>query len=127
MRANFATSAFTAAGVFAILPYSRTSPRKPASASATAIVSLCTSSPTYVITCFKARLLCMRLGTGHPGATLVSLHTVRRVAPISGEHLVWHASGISYRYITVERNGLAHAHPRQNSANPLITGATGPS
>jgi hypothetical protein len=22
----------------------------------------------------------MRLGTGHPGATLVSLHTVRRVA-----------------------------------------------
>jgi hypothetical protein len=30
----------------------------------------------------------MRLGTGHPGATLVSLHTVRRVAPISGEHLV---------------------------------------
>jgi hypothetical protein len=26
------------------------------------------------------RLLCRRLGTGHPGATLVSLHTVRRVA-----------------------------------------------
>ena len=34
----------------------------------------------YVISGFKARLLCMRLGTGHPGATLVSLHTVRRVA-----------------------------------------------
>jgi hypothetical protein len=30
----------------------------------------------------------MRLGTGPSGATLESLHTVRRVAPISGEHLV---------------------------------------
>jgi hypothetical protein len=29
----------------------------------------------------------MRLGTGHPGATLVSLHTVRRVAPISAN--IW--------------------------------------
>ncbi len=50
-RANFAASVFNAAGVFAILPYSRTSPRLPASASATAIVSLCTSRPTYVIGC----------------------------------------------------------------------------
>jgi len=33
-------------------------------------------------------LLCMRLGTGPSGTTLESLHTVRRVAPISGEHLV---------------------------------------
>jgi hypothetical protein len=30
----------------------------------------------------------MRLGTGQSSATLESLHTVRRVAPISGEHLV---------------------------------------
>ena len=36
-------------GVLGLLPCSRTSPRKPASANATAIVSLCTSSPTYVI------------------------------------------------------------------------------
>jgi hypothetical protein len=41
-----------------------------------------------VISCFKTRLLCMRLGTGPSGAILESLHTVRRVAPISGEHLV---------------------------------------
>ena len=34
------------------------------------------------------RLLCMRLGTGPSGTTLESLHIVRRVAPISGEHLV---------------------------------------
>jgi hypothetical protein len=35
----------------------------------------------YVISSSKTRLLCMRLGAGQPGATLVSLHTVRRVAP----------------------------------------------
>ena len=34
----------------------------------------------------KTRLLCIRLGTGHSGAILVNLHTVRR-ASISGEHL----------------------------------------
>ena len=33
-------------------------------------------------------VLCMRLGNGQAGTTLESLHTVRRVAPISGEHLV---------------------------------------
>jgi hypothetical protein len=43
---ELATSAFKAVGVFAILPYSRTSPRLPGSASATTIVSLRTSSPT---------------------------------------------------------------------------------
>ena len=42
-------SAFKAVGVLGIFPCSRTSPRKPASANATAIVSLCTSRPTYVI------------------------------------------------------------------------------
>jgi hypothetical protein len=41
-----------------------------------------------VIGWFMTRLLCMRPGTGLPGATLENLHTVRRVAPISGEHLV---------------------------------------
>jgi hypothetical protein len=34
------------------------------------------------------RLLCMRLGAGPSSAILESLHTVRRVAPVSGEHLV---------------------------------------
>jgi hypothetical protein len=34
------------------------------------------------------RLLCMRLRAGPSSATLVNLHIVRRVAPISGEHLV---------------------------------------
>ena len=38
--------------------------------------------------CSMIRLLCMRLGAGLSSATLVSLHIVRRVAPISGEHLV---------------------------------------
>ena len=38
--------------------------RRPASASATAIVSLCTSRPTYVIILSKTRLLCMRLCAG---------------------------------------------------------------
>jgi hypothetical protein len=33
-------------------------------------------------------LLCMRLGAGQSGAILDNVHTVRRVAPISGEHLV---------------------------------------
>jgi hypothetical protein len=67
---GFAARAFRAAGVFAILPYSRTSLFAPASASATAIVSLCTSRPTYVIDLSMTRLLCMRLGAGTPGATL---------------------------------------------------------
>ena len=39
-------------------------------ANATAIVSLCTSSPTYVIGFAMTRLLCMRLGTGPSGTTL---------------------------------------------------------
>ena len=32
----------------------------------------------------------MRLGAGPSSATLVNLHIVRRVAPISGEHLVYY-------------------------------------
>ena len=48
-RDSFAARVFKALGVFAILPYSRTSFRRPASASATAIASLCTSRPTYMI------------------------------------------------------------------------------
>ena len=39
-------ASFKATGVFAIVPYSRTSPRLPGSANATAIVFLCTSRPT---------------------------------------------------------------------------------
>jgi hypothetical protein len=41
-----------------------------------------------VINLSMTRLLCMRLGAGPSSATLESLHTVRRVAPISGEHVV---------------------------------------
>ena len=52
------------------LPVSRISPRMPASARATTIVSLCTSSPTYVVLFPMTRLLCMRLGAGPPGTTL---------------------------------------------------------
>jgi hypothetical protein len=44
--------------------------------------------PTYVIGFSMTRLLCMRLGTGQSSAILESLHIVRRVGPISGEHLV---------------------------------------
>jgi hypothetical protein len=61
---------------------SRTFPRLPASASATAIVSLCTSSPIYVIAFATTRLLCMRLGARPSGATLDDLHAVRRVSPV---------------------------------------------
>ena len=66
--------------MFAILPYSRMSLCAPASASATAIVSLCTSRPTYVINLSKTRLLCMRLAPESPAQPSTSLHTVRRVA-----------------------------------------------
>jgi len=52
----------------------------------------------------------MRLGTGHSGATLVSLHTVRRVAPISGEHLVYY-----------ERIGLLPAPARTEGNFRLYT------
>ena len=45
-RDSFAARAFKAIAVFAILPYSRTPLCAPVSASATAIVSLCTSRPT---------------------------------------------------------------------------------
>jgi hypothetical protein len=41
-----------------------------------------------VISLSMTRLLCMRLGAGPSSAILESLHTVRRVVPISGEHLV---------------------------------------
>jgi hypothetical protein len=37
----------------------------------------------------------MRLGPGPSGATVESLHTVRRVAPISGEHLIWSNAGLA--------------------------------
>ena len=74
--------------MFAILPYSRTSLCAPASASATAIVSLCTSRPTYVIDLSKTRLLCMRLGAGTPGATLDKPAYCETGRPISGEHVV---------------------------------------
>ena len=74
--------------MFAILPYSRTSLCAPASASATAIVSLCTSRPTYVIALSKTRLLCMRLGAGKPGATLDKPAYCETGRPISGEHVV---------------------------------------
>src|SRR6516164_7175420 len=36
-----------------------------------------TRAATFSLIMVRRRLLCMRLGTGHPGATLVSLHTVR--------------------------------------------------
>ena len=74
--------------MFATLPYSRTSLCAPASASATAIVSLCTSRPTYVIDLSKTRLLCMRLGAGTPGATLDKPAYCETGRPISGEHVV---------------------------------------
>jgi hypothetical protein len=41
-----------------------------------------------VISWSITRLLCMRLGTGLSGAILDILHTVRRVPPASGEHVV---------------------------------------
>jgi hypothetical protein len=41
-----------------------------------------------MICCSMTRLLCMRLGAGLSSAILVILHIARRVAPISGEHLV---------------------------------------
>src|SRR6516225_6693917 len=44
-RSKLHDRAFKAAGALTIFPCSRTSPRKPASANATAIVSLCTSGP----------------------------------------------------------------------------------
>jgi hypothetical protein len=49
---------------------------------------LCTSRPTYVIDLFKARLLCMRLGAGNPGATLDKTAYCETGRPISGEHVV---------------------------------------
>jgi hypothetical protein len=40
------------------------------------------------VPCSMTRLLCMRRDAGPSSATLVNLHIVRRVAPISGQHLV---------------------------------------
>ena len=75
--------------MFAILPYSRTSFRRPAWASATAIVSLRTSRPTYVIDLSKSRLLLrMRLGARTPGATLDKAAYCESGRPISAEHVV---------------------------------------
>ena len=65
-RDSFAARAFKAVGVFAILPYSRTSSPRPASASATAIVSLCTSRPTYVVNLSKTLLPMHEARPRHP-------------------------------------------------------------
>jgi hypothetical protein len=65
--------------------YSRTSFRPPASASA--IVSLCTSRPTYVVDLSKTRLLCIEARC-QTGATLDKPAYCETGRPISGEHVV---------------------------------------
>src|SRR5690349_10193990 len=72
-----------ASGWLAISPWNRTSPERPGSATATAILALCVSNPTHTdLSSPTARLPCLRLGTGLPGATLVERHDQRRATPI---------------------------------------------
>jgi len=87
LRASFIDSTFKAAGVSAIFPCSRTSPL--------ARLGKCNRNGilVYVEADVGDRLLQdpspMHEARHRPsGATLDNLHTVRRVAPISGEHLV---------------------------------------
>src|SRR5215210_5656512 len=61
-------------------PRKRTSPWRPSSARATEIFNLEASRPTKtVISCCMARPLCVRLGAGPSGATLV--HRIARGEP----------------------------------------------
>src|SRR5690349_13698475 len=72
-----------ASGWLAISPWKRTSPERPGSATATAILALCVSNPTHTaLSSSTARLPCPGLGTGPSGATLVQRHDQRRATPI---------------------------------------------
>ena len=76
LPASLVTSRRTASGVWSMSPRKRTSPWRPSSARATEIVILEVSRPTKAaLSCCMARPLCVRLGTGPSGATLV-----RRIA-----------------------------------------------
>jgi hypothetical protein len=72
-----------------------------------------------VISCFKARLLCMRLGTGHPGATLVSPHTVRRVALSQAN--IW-SSAVRRKMGVRFHHEVAQWCSNQNDKQVLIAG-----
>src|SRR4051812_13471271 len=76
LPASFVTSRRTAPGVCSMSPRNRTSPWRPSSAKATEIFNLEASRPTKTaLSWCMARPLCVRLGAGPSGATLV-----RRIA-----------------------------------------------